>query len=229
MIEDPVALTIKRTIERAPKDIVGAFAGAETGMVADSANGMGSVHYSIKPLQTDMAFAGTAVTAGQGPGDLLGAMALLDHVQPGDVLVIATGMDESGATVGDNYALAAKQRGAVAIVTDGVVRDIAGILRAGIPVFCRGVVPNSGYRNGPATINLPVSFGGQIVEPGDVLVGDRDGIVVVPKAKAAAIAEKLRHVQEIEAASQKRLAGGEKRSFWKPEAIEARGGVKYID
>ena len=174
MIEDPVALTIKRTIERAPKDIVGAFAGAETGMVADSANGMGSVHYSIKPLQTDMAFAGTAITAGQGPGDLLGAMALLDHVQPGDVLVIATGMDESGATVGDNYALAAKQRGAVAIVTDGVVRDIAGILRAGIPVFCRGVVPNSGYRNGPATINLPVSFGGQIVEPGDVLVGDRE-------------------------------------------------------
>ena len=229
MIEDPVALTIRRTIQRAPKELVAAFAGAETGMVADAANGCGALHHSIKPLDPGHAFSGTAVTTGQNPGDLLGAMAMLDFVEPGDVLVIATRGDESGATIGDNYALAAKQRGVVAIVTDGMGRDIAGILRVGIPVFCRGLTPNSGFRNGPATVNLPVSLGGQIVEPGDILVGDRDGIVVVPRGQAATIAEKLRHVQELEAASQKRLAAGEKRSFWNPEAFKTRGGVRYLD
>jgi len=229
MIEDPVALTIRRNIERTPSSLVDAFRGAPTSFLADASNGGGCLHYSIKPIAPAQSVVGTAVTCWGGPRDLLAAMAVMDFAGPGDVLVLATEQDESGAVIGDNYLAMCKLRGIAGIVTDGLARDIAGLLEVGLPVFSRGICPNSGFRNGPGTINMPVSIGGLIVEPGDIIVGDADGVVVVPKAKAEFIAQRLEKVKELEAASQKRIAAGERRSFWNPAKIEQRGGVKYID
>ena len=108
MIGDPVALTIRRKIKRPAKSLVRAFEGAETSFIADSQNGLGALNHRIKPLTDDMRFCGVAVTAMNAPHDLLASMAMLDFVQPGDVLMIATGGDESAAVIGDNYAAAAK-------------------------------------------------------------------------------------------------------------------------
>lgn len=228
MIGDPVALRIRQKIKRAPKSLVKAFAQAQTSFIADAQQGWNCLHYSVKPLNDRMKFAGTALTASNGPRDNLAAMAMLDQIKPGDVLMIATDWDESGAVIGDHYAAVAKQLGAVAIVTDGLVRDAGGIEKLGPPTFARGISPNAGYRNGPGEVNMPIALGGVSVSPGDVVVGDRDGVVVVPRTDAPAVKEALDAVVAAEAATEKRVKAGEVKSLWSPEAFKKRG-VVYLD
>jgi regulator of RNase E activity RraA len=174
------------------------------------------------------AFVGSAVTASGGPRDLLAAMALLDVVQAGDVAVIATSNDESGAVFGDIWTAAAQRKGLIAAVTDGLVRDTAGIEQLGMPVFARGKSPNSGHQNGPGEINGPVSVGGMTISPGDIVLGDRDGVVVIPLDQADAVAAALELVVANEADVEQRVAAGELQKLWDEEHFQGRG-VHYLD
>jgi len=228
MIGDPVALRIRRKIDRAPKTLVGAFAKAQTSFIADAMQGWNCLDHSIKGLNPKQKFAGSAVTAFGGPRDNLAAMAMIDQIKPGDVLVIATGGDESGAVVGDIWAAIAKQKGAVGVVTDGLVRDAAGCEKLGPPMFCRGLSPNAGYRNGPGEINATVALGGVSISPGDIIVGDRDGVVVIPLAEAAAIKKSLDQVIKAEAIKDKQVKAKAIKKFWDPAKFADRG-VEYLD
>jgi 4-hydroxy-4-methyl-2-oxoglutarate aldolase len=228
MIGDPVALRIRRKIDRAPKALVRAFAKAQTSFIADAMQGWNCLHYSIKGLNPKQKFAGSAVTAYGGPRDNLAAMAMIDVTEPGDVLVIATGEDQSGAVVGDIWAAVAKQRGAVGVLTDGLVRDAAGCEKLGPPMFCRGLSPNAGYRNGPGEINATVSLGGVAISPGDIIVGDRDGVVVIPLAQAPAIKKALDQVIKAEAVKDKQVKAKTIKKFWDPAKFKSRG-VEYLD
>jgi 4-hydroxy-4-methyl-2-oxoglutarate aldolase len=227
MIGDPVALTVRRSIERAPRAVMKAFAGMPTGFVTDAYNGKGCLDYAIKPLLPTMRFSGSAVTAFCGPMDNLAAMAMLDFAKKGDVLVIATTGDETAATIGDLWAFWAKKIGVVAIVCDGLVRDVNGLLKVGIPVFARGVKPNSAFKNGPGEVNTTVTCGGVAISAGDILVGDRDGVVAVPRAEAAQVVDRLEHVKKKEAEAEARVKKGIKLKFWDPDALGSR--LNYID
>ena len=229
MIGDPVALTIRREVVRPDNELLGAFRDTPTGFVTDAFNGRGSLHHAIKPIDPSMVFCGTAVTAFCGPGDNLAAMAVLDFVRAGDVIVIAAGADDHAAVIGDLWAIWAKRLGVEAIVVDGLVRDVPGLLDAGIPVFARGHCPNSGFKNGPGEINMGVTCGGIHVGPGDIVVGDRDGVVAVPLQAAAGVAERLVQVREKEASSLSRVRSGEKLQFWNEAALATKGGVRYLD
>lgn len=229
MIGDPVALTIRRDFPRPDAAVLERFRDTPSGFVTDAMNGRGSMHHGIKPVRTDMTFCGTAVTALCGPSDNLAAMAVLDFVKSGDVIVIAAGGNEDAAVIGDLWAMWARRIGVAAIVVDGLVRDVPGILEAGIPVFARGHCPNSGYKNGPGEVNLGVNCGGVHVMPGDILVGDVDGVVVVPAADAEATARRLDLVREKEASALQRVRAGEKLQFWSQDAVDARGGIRYVD
>ena len=228
MIGDPIALRIRTTIQRAPVSLVRKFARAQTSFIADAQQGFGCMHHGIKGLNIKQRFAGVAVTASGGPRDNLAAMAMLDVIRKGDVLVIATGDDESGAVVGDHWAAVAKKLGAVGVVTDGLVRDAAGIEKVGPPTFSRGISPNAGYRNGPGEVNGPVSVGGVCVNPGDIVVGDRDGVVVVARERALDVAAALAEVIKAEAATEKLVKSGRKKRFWDPERFAERG-VEILD
>ena len=228
MIGDPIALTIRRKFERPAKALIDRFRDAQTSFIADAQNGMGVLDYAIKPLDPSMSFIGVATTASGGPRDLLAAMAMLGFVEPGDVRMVATGGDTSGAVIGDHYAAIAKQKGVAAIVTDGLLRDAAGILKVGIPAFCRGLSPNSGFQNGPGEVNLPVSLGGQRVEPGDIVIGDRDGVIVVPRLRAEEVADSLDRVRKLEREAEEKVAAGKLKQLWKEEKFAARG-VRYVD
>jgi 4-hydroxy-4-methyl-2-oxoglutarate aldolase len=228
MIGDPVALRIRRVIERTPAALVRRFARAQTSFIADAQQGWNCMHHGIKGLTPKQRFAGTAVTASGGPRDNLAAMAMLDVMRKGDVLVIATGDDESGAVVGDHWAAVAKQRGAAGVVTDGLVRDADGIEKLGPPTFSRGISPNAGYRNGPGEVNATVSVGGVSVSPGDIVVGDRDGVVVVPRERAEVVAASLAEVIARERRTEKQVAAGKRKQFWDPGAFATRG-VEYLD
>ena len=229
MIGNPVALTIRRRIERPAPALVDAFRNAPTGFVTDARNGMGSLHHGIKPLLPEMQFVGTAVTCYCGPMDILACMAALDFVQPGDVIMIATAGNDTAATVGDLWAIWAKRIGVAAIVCDGLVRDVPGLLAADIPVFARGHCPNAGFRNGPGEVNLGITCGGVHVGPGDIVVGDRDGVVVVPLAAAESVALRLADVRRKEADAEAKVKSGEKLAFWNEAELLDKGLLRYID
>jgi regulator of RNase E activity RraA len=156
-------------------------------------------------------------------------MACLDFAKRGDVIVIAAAGDDFAATIGDLWAIWAKRIGIAAIVVDGLVRDVPGLLDADIPVFTRGHCPNAGYRNGPGEINLGVVCGGVAINPGDILVGDRDGVVAVPLEQAETVAARLSAVRVKEAEALDKVRRGEKLQFWNEAALASRGGVRYID
>jgi regulator of RNase E activity RraA len=228
MIGDPAAIRIRRNVERPPATLVRKFARAQTSFIADAQQGWNCMHHSIKGLTPRQRFVGTAVTAVGGPRDNLAAMAMLDVLKKGDVLVIATGWDDSGAVVGDHWAAVAKQLGAAGVVTDGLVRDAAGIEKLGPPTFSRGLSPNAGYRNGPGEVNGQVCVGGVCVNPGDIVVGDRDGVVVVPRVRAEEVAAALARVIKAEKEIEKQVKAGKRHQFWDPAKFASRG-VEYVD
>ena len=227
MIGDPVMLTIRRNIQRPSKALLKSFDGMPTGFVTDAYNGKGCLDFEIKPLMPAMAFHGPAITAYCGPMDNLAAMAMLDFAKKGDVIVIATSGDDTAATIGDLWAFWAKKIGVAAIVCDGLVRDVAGLLKVGIPIFARGIKPNSAFKHGPGEVNMDVTCGGVAIGPGDIIVGDRDGVVAVPLSDAEQVAAQLELVKKKEAEAEARVKGGEKLKFWDPAALGSR--VRYID
>jgi 4-hydroxy-4-methyl-2-oxoglutarate aldolase len=227
MIGDPVMLTIRRNIERPSKALLKSFDGMPTGFVTDAYNGKGCLDFEIKPLMPAMTFHGPAITAFCGPMDNLAAMAILDFAKKGDVIVIATSGDDTAATVGDLWAFWAKKIGVAAIVCDGLVRDVTGLLKVGIPVFARGIKPNSAFKHGPGEVNMGVTCGGVAIGPGDIVVGDRDGVVTVPLAEAEQVAAQLELVKKKEAEAEARVKAGEKLKFWDAAALGDR--VRYLD
>ena len=209
MIVDPPVLTIREKFRRPEASLVAAFAGAQTGNVVDAMGGSGALDFAIKPLEpASKVMVGVAVTCNCGPGDNLALFGAMSIAQPGDVLVAATGAFKGTAVTGDLMLGMALNRGIAGLVTDGLVRDIAGVLAVGLPVYCAGVSPNSPVRNGPGTVGEPIDLGGLRIESGDILIGDRDGVVVVPRARAAAVVAALAKVRAAEAALEAKIVGG---------------------
>src|SRR5450432_796153 len=199
MIADPPALTIRRNIDRVDPQQVAKFAGAETVHVVDAMDGHGALDYRIKPLDPGSAsFAGPALTCHAGADDNLAILAAFAVAQPGDVIVAAADGFTGSAVVGDLFARYARNCGITAIVTDGLARDTAGIIATGLPVFVGGVTPGSSARSGPGTVGLPIVIGHISIAPGDLIVGDRDGVVVVPRADVELVATRLDAVRSAE-------------------------------
>lgn len=209
MIEDPPLLTIRRHFERPPAAAVAALRGVATGPLVDCMEGRGALAHSIKPLDADCAaFAGVAVTCWAGPADNLAVFGALSVVTAGDVIVAATDGFTATCLTGDLLVGMARNAGAGGFVTDGLLRDTDGIRRVGIPVFAAGVTPNSPARNGPGTVGQPITLGGVCVASGDVVVGDRDGVVVVPRERLDAVLARLARVADAEAALEAKVAAG---------------------
>jgi len=124
------------------------------------------------------------------------------------VLLAASEEHMGCAVAGDLVIGMMRNRGITAFVTDGLIRDIEGILPVGLPVFCRGITPNSPVRNGPGTVGLPVILGGQQVCAGDLVAGDRNGVVVVPYNKIEDTLKQLEQIRKAEAEMEAAVQGG---------------------
>jgi regulator of RNase E activity RraA len=132
---------------------------------------------------------GTAFTIRTRPGDNLAIHQALELVGPGDVIVVDGGGDETRALVGEIMKNVAEHRGAAGYVIDGSIRDVAAFASSDFPCFARSVIHRGPYKNGPGAINEPVSIGGAAISPGDIVVGDEDGVV----SFSPSIAEELIH------------------------------------
>jgi 4-hydroxy-4-methyl-2-oxoglutarate aldolase len=200
VITERPLLTIRRKFPRPEARSVARFAGAATVHLVDAMGGRGALGHRIKAVSPAAdEFAGTALTCYAGPDDTLAILAALELAQPGDVIVAATEGFQGSAVVGDLFAATARTSQVAAIVTDGLARDSAGIAEAGLPVFASGVSPNSAARSGPGTVGLPVDISGVLISPGDVVVGDQDGVVVVRQDDLDTVHEQLEAVRAAEA------------------------------
>jgi 4-hydroxy-4-methyl-2-oxoglutarate aldolase len=228
MIENPPLLTIRRKFPRPAAGQLAAFAGVPTGHLVDSMNGRGALAHRIKPVSTVKSFHGVALTAEAGPADCLAAFGTLDVIQPGDVVLVkADGFTET-AVIGDLLLGMMKNNGAAAFVTDGLVRDTPGIRGVGLPCYAAGVTPNSPAKTGPGTVGLPIVVGGVAVDSGDIVVGDEDGVVIVPRARIAETLEHLKKVQALEAALEAKVKAGLKRSDI-IDSILRPGTIREVD
>ena len=214
MIADPPLLKVRRRFARPDAADVAAFAGLPTGFVADALGGRGALDGRIKPIGAVKPFHGVAVTCEAGPADNLATFGALDVAGPGDVIVCAADWFEKTAVTGDLLLGMMKNRGIVAFVTDGFVRDVPGIRAVGLPCLAAGVTPNSPARNGPGTVGLPIVAGGVAVASGDIVVGDEDGVVVVPYGRIKETIAALGAVSSAEAALEARVKGGLQAPDW---------------
>ena len=207
MIDDPPVLTIRRKFNRPSKQQLDGLKKAGTGVVVDCLGGRGGVALTaINPAAAR--FCGVAVTCHAGPADNLAVFGALDISIAGDVIVIATDSFKSTAVIGDMVLGMAKNRGVVAMVTDGYVRDIEGLCAVDLPCYAAGVTPNSPARNGPGSAGLPIVLVETVVNSGDIIVGDRDGIVVIPFEQIDAVLAALPQVLAAESELEKKVKEG---------------------
>jgi RraA family protein len=165
--------------------------------------------------------AGTAVTARSRGGDNLTYLRALEFCRPGDVLVIDAGGDLNNAVVGGILSFYAASIGVAGVVIDGAVRDVAEIRERDFPVYARGITHRGPYKDGPGEINVPVSVGGMVVNPGDVVVGDQDGLLAIPQQGIQELIEKaIAHLQTEARTIRAMKEGRWDRSFI--DALEAR-------
>jgi regulator of RNase E activity RraA len=208
---------------RPPSAVLDAFRNAPTGHVCDAMDRLGAMHPHIKPLSADVHLAGPALTVRTRPGDNLMVWKALDVAQSGDVLVIATYGHSTVSTFGEFVVMAAKARGLAGIVCDGLCRDVSGIRATGLPVFAAGSAPSSPGKDGPGEIGAAVTCGGAVVQPGDIIVGDEDGVVVVPLADAPAVGEALQAVRDKEARMLAAIEAGQLIPGWVDDVLAAKG------
>lgn len=207
MIEEPPPLTYALKIERPDTSLVERFRGVPCSFVVDAMDGSGAIDWRIKPI-IGTSLIGVALTCDCGPHDNLALNAAIGQSGPGDVIVAATGGFMGAAVVGDLLLGIGRNRGIAGFVTDGLVRDLVDLEALGLPVYAIGVSPNSPGKRGPGTVGLPIVCGGCAIASGDVIVGDRDGIVVIPRGRIEATLGHLERVKASEAAMLKRVREG---------------------
>jgi 4-hydroxy-4-methyl-2-oxoglutarate aldolase len=169
--------------------LISQLAQHETAKIGDSMAGYGAAHHEIKPLRFEMRICGPAVTVLTRPGDALYVQKVIEFIQPGDVVVIDAAGYKDVAVIGERLAHYMKLRGAKGIVVDGAIRDSMGIVEVGMPTFARSQCIRIFGSVGPGAINVPVTCGGVAVNPGDIICGDADGIVIVPRGDAQRVAD----------------------------------------
>lgn len=184
---------IRYEFERPDPELLDAYRVFDSPDVSDLLNRLYTMSQSIRPVTTQATrVVGPACTVKVFPGDNLMVHKALDVARPGDVLVVDAGASLNNAVLGDLISTKARHRGIAGIVVDGLVRDIPGIDGLGdFPVFARGVTPIGPLQRGPGEINMPVSVGGIVVHPGDLIVADLNGVVVVPLEATEDILQRL--------------------------------------
>lgn len=209
MLDNPPPLTIHRGHRRPDRALLEGFRDAQTSHLADAMDGRGALDHRIKPMDpANASFVGPAITVLAYPADVVGVYGGLAEAEAGDVVVVANDFFAATAVVGDLVAGMMKNKGIAAFVTDGQARDRAGIVATGLPLFAAGIMPASPAANGPGVVGAPIVCGGQAVRPGDIVVGDADGVVVVPLERAEEILRRLEAVRAAEAVAVARVEGG---------------------
>jgi RraA family protein len=209
--------------QRPSPALVAALAEMVTPHLSDNMSRLCGAAAGLRPIHRAGKLAGPALTIRAAPGDNLMVHKAIDLAEPGDVLVVDAGGALEQAIIGEIMAAWAAKRGVAGFVIDGAIRDVGTLAAGSFPVYARGVTHRGPYKNGPGEINVPVSVGGMVVQPGDIIVGDEDGVLAVAQADAEAVLAAAREQRKKEEATLKAIAAGSIDRRWVDEALRARG------
>jgi regulator of RNase E activity RraA len=216
---------IRTDIDRHDPEVVAGFQAFETPAISDMMNRLYTMSPEIRNLTAEhLRILGPACTVKVYPGDNLMVHKALDVARPGDVIAVDAGASLGTAVLGDLVSTKARHRGIAGFVVDGLIRDLPGIKALGdFPVYARGVTPIGPLHRGPGEINYPVSVAGIVVHPGDVIVGDLNGVVVVPKDIASDLVDRLTGWATSESAYTSAVARGEFSNEWVDRLLAENG------
>jgi 4-hydroxy-4-methyl-2-oxoglutarate aldolase len=217
MSENQAPPDVVRTIARVAPEVVKEAAQFPSSILADVAGRRGGLNGRIGALSPTMRFAGPAITVEVRPGDNLMIHAAMALAQPGDVIVVDGKGDLSSALMGEIMSQQCVALGVAAVVIDGAVRDSEAICELGFPMYAAGLNPNGPTKSIAGRVNHPISLGGVSVNPGDLVVGDADGVTVIERDKAAAM---LPLAHEKVAAETKRIADIKSRKALRPQWLD---------
>lgn len=191
--------------------------------VSDSMNRMTAGGATLRPMHRSGVLAGPAVTVKSRPGDNLMLHYALDMAQPGDVIVVDAGGDLTNAITGELMVAYAIKKRLGGFVINGAIRDAATIAAGDFPVFAAGVTHRGPYKDGPGEINVPVSINGMVIEPGDMIVGDDDGLLCIPFADVDSVLKKASAKHAAETQQLLDIAEGKNDRSWVISSLMAKG------
>lgn len=216
---------IIRDIKRPSNDLLQRFKNIPTAFIGDTVNRFFCVDSRIKMInkKSQLSMVGSAFTVRTRIADNLMVHKAIDMAKPGDVIVIDAEGNMNAAIFGDHMATMAMKKKFAGYVVDGCIRDVEEIEKMDFPVFAKGVNPRGPYKDGPGEINVPISCGGVVVRPGDIIVGDRDGLAVIPLEEAEIVLEKLKAIFKEEEETTKNIDEGTLDRAWVDEKLHEKG------
>jgi len=225
-----VSYVVVRDFHRTEATVIDGLAALGVSTVHEADQRRGALDPRIRPIQSGARIAGSAVTVSCHPGDNLMVHAAVETCRTGDILVVATTSPSTDGMIGELLATSLRAHGVVGIVTAAGIRDVAELRAMDFPVWARAVSPQGTVKASPGSVNVPLVCGGQLVHPGDAIVADDDGVVVVPHGRSAEVLDAARARAANEDAKRAKLAAGELGvDMYGLRALLKELGVTYVD
>lgn len=207
----------------APKALIEAFAKLPVANVSDAMSRMTAGGPALRPMHASGGMAGVALTVVCRPGDNLMLHKAIDLSRPGDIIVVDGGGDLTNALMGELMLAYAIKKGVSGLVLNAAIRDLDAFIKTNLPTYAAGVTHRGPYKDGPGEINVPISIGGMVVHPGDIVIGDSDGVLAVPLADAEVVLKKTEAKQDAEVRQMQAIQNGSNDRSWVDAALKKAG------
>jgi len=218
-----IGFEIHKRARRVDASVIAKFEGLPVANISDNMSRMAAGGARLRPMHDGTPMRGAALTVKSRPGDNLMVHYALDLAEPGDVIVVDAGGDLTNAIIGEIMSAYAQSRKLAGIVINGAIRDAATLRASSFPIFAAGVTHRGPYKDGPGEINGVIAIDGMTIAPGDLILGDDDGLLCVPFDQTEALYNATSEKQDIEQKMLADIAAGTYDSSWVKARLKAQG------